>query len=177
MKQNLRALGLALATAGVVGSAATMAQAEDVQKGGTAVIHMISEQRILNPALRASTGVYNITGKIMEPLIDKSYEGYVPVLATEWSSTDDGLHITLKLREGVNWHDGKPFTCDDVAFSAIELWKKLLNYSSALQANLETVDCPDPHTAVFNYSKPMPMELFLAAMPDLGHPVPKHLYE
>ncbi|QRF68392.1 ABC transporter substrate-binding protein [Ponticoccus alexandrii] len=163
---------------GALSSVAFTASAqEDVQRGGTAVIHMISEQRILNPALRASTGVYNITGKIMEPLIDKSYDGYEPVLATEWSGSEDGKTITLKLREGVNWHDGKPFTCDDVAFSATELWRDLLNYSSALQANLESVDCPDPHTAVFNYSKPMPLELFVAAMPDLGHPVPKHLYE
>ena len=40
----------------------------DVQRGGTLVVQMSSEQRILNPALRASTGVYNITGKIVEPL-------------------------------------------------------------------------------------------------------------
>ena len=129
MKSYLRTLGLALAAAGAVTTATAVAQAEEVQKGGTMVVQMKGEQRILNPGLRASTGVYYITGKIMEPLIDKSYEGYEPVLATEWSSSEDGLHITLKLREGVDWHDGKPFTCDDVAFSAMELWKKLLNYS------------------------------------------------
>ena len=178
MNLKMKKVGLALATAGALSSVAFAAAAQDdVQKGGTAVIQMISEQRILNPGLRASTGVYNITGKIMEPLIDKSYDGFEPVLATEWSGSEDGKTITLKLREGVNWHDGEPFTCDDVAFSAMELWKEFLNYSSALQANLESVDCPDPHTAVFNYSKPMPIELFVAAMPDLGHPVPKHLFE
>lgn len=154
-----------------------MAQDADVEPGGTAVVHMVSEQRILNPALRASTGVYNISGKIVEPLIDKSYAGYEPVLATEWSSSDDGLTITLTLREGVKWHDGEDFTCDDVAFTAMNMWKELLNYSSTLQQNLESVDCTDHHTAVFNYSKPMPLDLFLAAMPDLGHPMPKHLYE
>ena len=58
-------------------------------------MHMNTEQRILNPALRASTGVYTISGKIVEPLIDKSYDGYEPVLATEWSSSEDGLTITL----------------------------------------------------------------------------------
>jgi peptide/nickel transport system substrate-binding protein len=36
---------------------------------------MVSEQGVLNPALRASTGVYQISGKIMEPLIDKTYDG------------------------------------------------------------------------------------------------------
>tara|TARA_R110002020_G_scaffold282883_3_gene498595 strand:+ start:4634 stop:6223 length:1590 start_codon:yes stop_codon:yes gene_type:complete len=176
MRQKLIGAGIAClaATTALVPLAAS---AQEVKMGGTAVIHMISEQRILNPALRASTGVYNISGKIVEPLIDKSYDGYVPVLATEWSGSDDGLTVTVKLRENVSWHDGEPFTCDDVSFTAIEMWKKLLNYSSALQANLETVDCPDPHTAVFNYSKPMPLDLFVAAMPDLGHPMPKHLYE
>ena len=153
------------------------AQAEDVKRGGTAVIHMNSEQGVLNPALRASTGVYQITGKFMEPLIDKSYDGYVGVLATEWSSSADGKAITFKLRPGVKWHDGKDFTCADVAFSAMNLWKKLLNYSSTLQANLDAVDCPDPTTAVFRYATPMPLDLLVAAMPDLGHPVPKHLYD
>lgn len=175
----IRKKGFGIAVAGSVALAMSWsaAQADEVKTGGTAIVHMNSEQRTLNPALRASTGVYNISGKIVEPLIDKSYDGYVPVLATEWSGSEDGLSITVKLREGVKWHDGVDFTCDDVAFTAIEMWKKLLNYSSALQANLESVDCPDPHTAVFNYSKPMPLDLFLAAMPDLGHPMPKHLYE
>ncbi|QUJ76717.1 ABC transporter substrate-binding protein [Sulfitobacter albidus] len=165
----------------VAGAAAlglgTAASAQEVRKGGTVIVHMNSEQRTLNPALRASTGVYYISGKIVEPLIDRSYDGYEPVLATEWSTSDDGLAITVKLREGVNWHDGEAFACDDVAFTAMEMWKPLLNYSSALQANLESVDCTDDLTAVFNYSKPMPLDLFVAAMPDLGHPMPKHLYE
>ncbi|MGR3366474.1 MAG: ABC transporter substrate-binding protein [Sagittula sp.] len=160
-----------------LGAGVALAQDEEPKRGGTLVVHMASEQRTLNPALRASTGVYEISGKIIEPLIDRSYDGYVPVLATEWSSTEDGKQITVKLREGVNWHDGEAFQCDDVAFTAMNMWKELLNYSSSLQANLESVDCPDPHTAVFNYSKPMPLELFVAAMPDLGHPVPKHLFE
>ncbi|MCK1975298.1 ABC transporter substrate-binding protein, partial [Bacillus safensis] len=81
-------------------------------RGGTVIVHMNTEQGVLNPALRASTGVYQITGRIMEPLIDRTYEGYVPVLATSWSSSEDGKAITFKLRENVRWHDGQPFTCD-----------------------------------------------------------------
>ncbi|MDX6750375.1 ABC transporter substrate-binding protein [Geminicoccaceae bacterium 1502E] len=174
-----RYAGPTLALAAVLaGSIAAPASAqEEPKRGGTVIVHIAAEQRILNPALRASNGVYELTGKIIEPLIDRSYEGYVPVLATEWSSSDDGLAITFKLREGVSWHDGKPFTCEDVSFTAMNMWKELLNYSSTLQANLEAVDCPDPHTAVFRYSRPMPLNLLVAAMPDLGHPVPKHLYE
>ncbi|UWR21926.1 ABC transporter substrate-binding protein [Sulfitobacter sp. S190] len=167
---------------GLIGLMAALAapvqvSAQEARRGGTAVIHMSAEQRMLNPALRASTGVYYISGKIIEPLIDKSFSGYEPVLATDWSSSADGLAITLTLREGVLWHDGMPFGCADVAFSAMQMWKTRLNYSTALQANLTGVDCDGSHRAVFRYSKPMPLDLFVAAMPDLGHPVPRHLYE
>lgn len=177
MHLQLKNMARATACATAIGLIAGAATAQEPQRGGTAIIHMVSEQRVLNPGLRASTGVYNISGKIIEPLIDLTYDGYVPVLATDWSSSEDGLTITVNLREGVNWHDGEPFTCADVSFSAMEMWKELLNYSSTLQRNLESVDCPDTHTAVFNYSSPMPLDLFVAAMPDLGHPLPRHLYE
>lgn len=173
-------LGASIVTLGAALTAQQVAAQDngaEPRRGGTVFVHMNTEQGVLNPALRASTGVYQITGRFMEPLIDKTYDGYVGVLATEWSSSEDGKAITFKLRDGVRWHDGEAFQCDDVAFSAMELWKPLLNYSSTLQANLESVDCPDPLTAVFNYSQPMPLDLIVAAMPDLGHPVPKHLYE
>ncbi|MBM9595975.1 ABC transporter substrate-binding protein [Roseitranquillus sediminis] len=174
---KLTRLGAMLAGALAAAGGPALAQDEEPRRGGTAIVHMVSEQRILNPALRASTGVYEISGKIVEPLVDKSYDGYEPVLATDWSSSEDGLEITFNLREGVRWHDGEDFTCEDVAYSAMNLWKELLNYSTTLQQYLEAVDCPDPYTAVFRYSQPMPLELMLAAMPDLGHPVPAHIFE
>ncbi|MEE3649768.1 MULTISPECIES: ABC transporter substrate-binding protein [unclassified Brenneria] len=147
-------------------------------KGGTLGVHLASEQRILNPALRASTGVYIVTSKIIESLVDLDAQGnIIPQLATEWHTTPDGKTITFKLREQVKWHDGKPFTAKDVQYNALELWKKQLNYSTALQQYLETVDTPDDHTVVFHYSRPMPIELLLRALADLGYVVPRHIYE
>jgi peptide/nickel transport system substrate-binding protein len=46
----------------------------------------------------------------------------VPDLAESWSSSDSGTDLTFKLRQGVKWHDGKPFTADDVKCS----WDLLL---------------------------------------------------
>jgi len=148
------------------------------KKGGTVTISLVSEQRILNPALRASTGVYVVTSKIIEPLVDLDGEGKpAPVLAESWESSADGKTITFRLRQGVKWHDGKPFTSADVQYNALELWKKHLNYGSQLQQYLEAVDTPDEHTAIFRYSRPMPENLLLRALCDLGYVVPRHLFE
>jgi peptide/nickel transport system substrate-binding protein len=153
-------------------------RAETRKTGGTLAYHLSSEQRILNPALRASTGVYIVSSKIVEALVDLGADGKpVGVLATSWETTPDGKTITFKLREGVKWHDGKPFTSADVAYTAIELWKKYLNYGTQLQQYLDAVDTPDALTAVFRYSRPMPLPLLLRALADLGYIAPKHVYE
>src|SRR5690606_19363866 len=101
----------------------------------------------------------------------------VPQLATSWEATPDGKTVTFRLREGVKWHDGKPFTSADVQYNALELWKKHLNFATGLQQNLEAVDTPDAHTAVFHYSRPIPLDLLLRALADLGYVVPRHVFE
>jgi peptide/nickel transport system substrate-binding protein len=146
--------------------------------GGVLTAHLSGEQRILNPALRASTGVYIITSKMMEALVDLDAAGKpVPVLATGWDAAPDGLTVTFRLRQGVQWHDGKPFTSADVQYTAMEMWKKYLNYGTQLQQYLTAVDTPDAHTAVFRYAQPMPLDLLLRALCDLGYIAPRHVFE
>ena len=152
--------------------------AQEPRRGGVLTVQLNGEQRILNPAIRASTGVYIITSKIMEALVDLDAEGKpAPVLATSWDASPDGKTITFKLREGVSWHDGKPFTAADVQYTAMEMWKKHLNYGTQLQQYLDAVETPDPHTAVFRYSRPMPLNLLLRALCDLGYIAPRHVFE
>jgi len=57
--------------------------------------------------------------KIWSPLVSYNADisGLAPQLATEWSSNEDATVWTFKLREGVTWHDGEPFTADDVKFT------------------------------------------------------------
>ena len=161
----------------VAASAPARAQ-QPPHRGGVLTVHMSGEQRILNPALRASTGVYIVTSKIIEALVDLGPDGRpVGVLATSWAAAPDGKTVTFILRQGVSWHDGRPFTAADVQHTAMEMWKKQLNYGSQLQQYLEAVDTPDPHTAVFRYARPMPLNLLLRALCDLGYIVPKHVFE
>jgi len=84
---------------------------EPPRKGGAFNVHLGSEQRQLNPSIQASTGVYIVSGKIQEPLVDLDASGQpVGVLAESWEGAPDGKTITFKLRKGIAWHDGKPFT-------------------------------------------------------------------
>jgi len=179
MEMNRRALLLTSAAlaANVAAPEAAFAK-EQPRRGGIMTVHFPTEQRILNPSLQASTGVYIVGGKIQEPLVDLDAAGNpAPCLAESWEATPDGKTITFKLRQGVTWHDGRPFTSADVQFTAMEMWKKILNYGTTLQLFLEAVDTPDAHTAIFRYSRPMPLNLLLRALPDLGYISAKHIYE
>jgi peptide/nickel transport system substrate-binding protein len=81
------------------------------------------------------------------------------------------------LREGVQWHDGKPFTSADVAFSALQVWKPLQNLGRVVFKDLEAVDTPDAKTAIFRFSKPVPFQLIRNALPALTSVLPKHVYD
>lgn len=156
----------------------SVAAQETPRRGGVLTVHFSTEQRILNPSLQASTGVYIVGGKMQEALVDLDAQGNpVGVLAESWESAPDGKTHVFRLRRGVTWHDGKDFTSADVAFSAMEMWKKILNYGTTMQQFLTEVQTPDPHTAVFKYERPMPQGLLLRGLPDLGYVSPKHIFE
>src|SRR4051794_21809300 len=113
----LKATGLLLASTAMP----SFAFSEDtLKKGGRLTVAADSEPRNLNPAIVASNGVFFVSSKVIEPLAEAAFgdDGLEGRLATSWQGSDDGLTVTFKLREGVKWHDGKPFTSADVAFSA-----------------------------------------------------------
>jgi peptide/nickel transport system substrate-binding protein len=139
-----------------------------------------SEPKNLNPAIVASNGVFFIASKVIEPLAEASFDGkdgLSPRLATEWSGSADGLSATFKLRQGVKWHDGKPFTSADVAFSALQVWKPLQNLGRLVFTNLTAVETPDANTAIFKFSKPTPFQLIKNALPVVTSVLPKHIFE
>src|SRR5712691_11496474 len=59
-------------------------------------------------------GVFNNLVMYDQGVAQASLKSIVPDLATSWSWSEDGKELTLKLRQGVKWHDGKPFTAADV---------------------------------------------------------------
>lgn len=61
-------------------------------------------------------GFYNMF-LIFDGLIEKDDRGIIPWLAKEWTISEDGKTYTFMLQKDVKWHDGKPFTAEDVKFS------------------------------------------------------------
>lgn len=61
--------------------------------------------------------------QVFDSLVEFDLETYelVPGLATSWDISDDGTVYTFNLREGVTWHDGEPFTAEDVVFTYNEI--------------------------------------------------------
>ncbi len=125
---------------------------------------------ISNPAVIVSVNIFD--GLIT---FDEQYKP-VPQLAASWEESPDHKSITFHLQKGVTWHDGKPFTSADVAYSLLEVTKKLHPRGNATFGSLDTVLTPDPYTAVLKFSQPAP-----AVWAALGgfetQILPKHLYE
>ena len=95
-------------------------------------------------------------------------------LAESWEVSPDGRKITFHLRKGVTWHDGKPFTSEDVMFTYRRMIDPITPTAYAEDFKQVTrASNPDPYTFVVEYDKP-----FAPALASWGmHVLPKHLLE
>ncbi|MDR9754407.1 ABC transporter substrate-binding protein [Pseudomonas sp. SZMC_28357] len=144
--------------------------------GGTLIIAQNPEPTVLTTGLTTAPATQLISPKIFDGLLYLSpSNGPQPQLAESWSFSPDGLQVTFKLRPGVLWHDGQPFTSADVAFSVMEIWKKYSSRGRSAFPNVQSVDTPDPLTAVWNLSRPTPYLLSALNARD-SQVLPKHLY-
>jgi peptide/nickel transport system substrate-binding protein len=73
-------------------------------------IHEESTIAVLGPMM----GVFNNLVMFDQHVPQNSIESIVPDLASAWSWNEEGTTLTFTLRQGVKWHDGKPFTAGDV---------------------------------------------------------------
>ena len=144
------------APASVTPSAPAPSTAPTAGGGGTLVVAIGADPGHLNPAITTSGGTHTAAELIYNGLVglDENLEP-VPELAERWDVEDDGALYRFHLRSGVTWHDGKPFTSDDVKFSFEEVLLKLHSRTRAsVGPVLEGIDAPDPATVVFRFKQP-----------------------
>jgi peptide/nickel transport system substrate-binding protein len=86
--------------------------------GGKVVLTSFSDAVRLIPYTTSDSASSRIQGMIFEGLLTLDQQGNPkPNLATKWTYNKATMTYTFDLRKGVKWHDGKPFTADDVVFS------------------------------------------------------------
>jgi len=86
---------------------------------GDAIIEAtIGDMSTFSPILSADTASGDVIGKLFEGLVstNEKIEWYGQ-LAEDWEFSEDGRDWTFYLREGIQWHDGEPFTAEDVQFT------------------------------------------------------------
>lgn len=162
---------------GVAGFVPLDAFAEPV-RGGTLVIAEFPEPSLLTSALIAAAATNNISPKMFDGLVTYDLETLEPKpqLAESWEMSGDGLTLTFKLRDGVKWHDGQPFSSADVAFTIQEILLKFNSRGKAIYGNVTGIDTPDPLTVVLKLSKPAPY--IMAGLSGwITQILPRHLYE
>jgi peptide/nickel transport system substrate-binding protein len=139
---------------------------------------------LLNPHFAAGLKDADGSRLFYEPLAAFDPDGnLVPVLAEELPSVQnggvarDGRSVTWRLKKGVQWHDGKPFTADDVVFN----WEYAADPATAAVTAgtyraIQGAEAVDAHTVRLVFAKPVPFwaDAFCG---NRGMIIPKHVFE
>lgn len=128
-----------------------------------------------NAQLTAGTVPSLFSAQLFDPLIFLSPEdgSLNPGLAESWELSDDGLELTFELRDGVVWHDGEPFTAEDVVFNYEEI-VPLQTYGAGLAAHIDSVEAVDEDTVVLTLADAYGPLLETVAT---QYMLPRHIYE
>ena len=162
-------LGLAL-TCG-----ASAALAEGPKMGGVINAVIQPEPPGLMMALVQNGPTQMVSSNIFEGLLRYSPKlEPLPGLAESWTVSEDAKVYTFKLKPGVTWHDGKPFTSADVLFS-IDMLKQTHPRARNNTVQVEKIEAPDDLTVVFTLKQPFGPFLGIFEVGSMPI-VPKHLY-
>lgn len=165
---------LALALVAALPAMPSLAATDAPTRGGTLVIGSTQALRHVNGAVQSGIATAVPSTQIFaSPLRFDDKWNAQPYLAEKWSLAADGKSLTLNLRKGAVFHDGKPITSEDVAFSIMAI--KANHPFTTMMGPVEKVETPDPHTAIIRMSAPHPA-IVLAMSPALCPILPKHIY-
>lgn len=176
-----RPLGPALvAAAGLLLATGCAPEARLTDNGDTVVFHQQQEPDALNPYISEMMATIDATAPIIEGLtaVNDQLET-VPVLAETFPTVENGLVktvgkkmiVTYPLRKGVKWHDGQPFTAEDVKFTfEMIMHPRTMVTSRQGYEKIEKVEVVDAHTVRMTYK-----EVYAPYYDRFSAILPKHL--
>lgn len=153
------------------------AQGKEAKYGGTIIAGLSGDVPTLNPGLTTNPNAFYVAGCIYSSLVSLDFNmNPVPDLAESWNISPDGKIYTFKLFKNIKWHDGKPFSSEDVRFSFEKIIKPFHPRGKTNFDSVESIETPDPYTIVFKLKRPF-APLMSALLINQGPILPKHLYE
>ena len=168
-----RMLSFVLAALLLVSLTAT-ATAEEDRCGGTLIAWLGGDPASYNPDMAMDDFTAMVMENVMSRLLKFDYCGnLLPDLASSWDVSEDGLTYTFHLVE-TSWHDGQPFTADDVIWSLEKIRAEgIMGYTLA---GITAMEAPDAQTVVLTLGEPDASLLYNLAY--FGtYILPKHLYD
>lgn len=149
-------------------------------RGGSLIASIRSEpagyNRYVEPSAAADAYSHLTNGKLVR--VNRATDELEPALAESWTTSEDGLTYTLRLREGIRFSDGAPFTSADVLFTARVLYDSRVKSALATALTVShrplTFEAPDDRTVIVRLPEPFTPGLrLLDSMPIL----PRHKLE
>jgi len=172
MRRDLRTLAAAVALfIGMATAGAVLAQ----KPGGVLKVYFFdspASMSIHEETTAAGQGpmmaVFNNLVLFKQDVPQSGLQSILPDLASDWSWDEDKTQLTFRLREGVRWHDGKPFTAKDVQCTWDLLTGKTsdklrINPRKAWYRNLDEVATNGDYEVTFRLKRPQPAFIALLA--------------
>ena len=153
---TLLAVAVAIVAAAIIAAPARAEASASPSGAVTLRVGWTTEPDNLNPCIGYESSSWELWHLNYDFLVGFSAKDLTPVpeLATSWSSSADGKIWTFKLREGVTWQDGEPFTADDVVFTYTFLIDNEVYNFAAYYGFIDEVVAVDDYTVEFRCSQP-----------------------
>lgn len=143
--------------------------------GGTYVEGLADSPHNLNPVLSTNDADRDVSQLIFSSLLKYNGNGELTSdLVSDYEVSKDGKTYTLKLKNGISWHDGEPFTSEDVVFTINSVQNP--EYASPLRTSWQGVkaEAPDKNTVVLTLKTPY--GTFVENWTQIGI-LPKHIWK
>jgi peptide/nickel transport system substrate-binding protein len=131
----------------------------DLRPGGELVASLRSEpgnyNRYFEPSAAADLLALLTHGRLVR--VNRTTDAVEPGLAESWEQAADGSRLTVKLRKGITFSDGAPFSSADVLFSfavAYEVPGSVISEGVKAAGEKLKATAPDPHTVVLDFPRP-----------------------
>ncbi len=156
------------------GSSSQNSATEEKMEGGTFIFPIPADINNLNPVITESKSVEMVMRALYDPLfiIDTDETRYY--MAESYTVSDDGLTITVKLKDNMFWHDGVPITADDLVFDFECLWSEKLTSSTGI--NGQQILCEKVDDLTVKLTLPEVSASYLSTLGNFKM-FPKHRYD